>query len=244
MTGSYHDSDWTEKVTIPVKKVGGQWEFFYGGAVPVRDGALAELVVNSSQVTDLEFLKRLQQQAIVKVLDQGVMLWVALSDPNGSFITAEQRQLISRADMPAGATRFVPVFLGPSKKGVTTSKLDSMFDEPSSGGLWLKVRGLDKTDLISSSIEMPPDVSKKPAISLNHALTMLSEHYETHRLSHTGNVYTRVFYQEKSGRWYPLADLREGVLGDAERQLIAESWNQLETLIGWRPLVKPNKRKS
>ncbi len=244
MNGSYHDSDWTEKVTIPVKKIGGQWEFFYGGAVPVKEGALADLVVNASQVSDPDFLKRLQQKAVVKVLEQGTKLLVALSDPDGISITAEQRELINRDDMPAGATRFVPVYLGPSKKGVTATKLDNMFDEPSSGGLWLKVRGLDKTDLISSSIDMPSEVSKKPAISLNHALTMLSEHYETHRLSHTGNVYTRVFYQEKSGRWYPLSDLREGVLGDAERQLIAESWKQLETLIGWRPLVKPSKRKS
>jgi hypothetical protein len=44
--------------------------------------------------------------------------------------------------------------------------------------------------------------------------------------------YTRVFYKERSGRWYPLSDLREGVLGDVERQIIAQSWKQLEMTIG------------
>ena len=60
------------------------------------------------------------------------------------------------------------------------------------GGLWLNVKGLDKTDIISSPICMPDGCKEKTAISLNHAFTMLSEMYETHRLSHTGNVYNRV----------------------------------------------------
>jgi len=85
-------------------------------------------------------------------------------------------------------------------------------------------------------------VSKPTAISLNHAFTMLSEQYESHRLSHTGSAYTRVFYKEADGRWYPLSDLREGVLISAERQLIADSW-QLEALLRWRPVVRPSKKK-
>ena len=35
MSGSYVDPNWTAKVTIPVKRVGEHWEFFYGGVVPV-----------------------------------------------------------------------------------------------------------------------------------------------------------------------------------------------------------------
>ena len=35
MSGSYFDPDWTAKVTVPVKRVGERWEFFYGGDMPV-----------------------------------------------------------------------------------------------------------------------------------------------------------------------------------------------------------------
>jgi hypothetical protein len=239
MTGTYHDPAWTEKVTIPVKRVGDQWEFFYGGPVPVKDGAVGELVLSAGQVTDKAFLKQMQQQALVKVLPEGTELWVALSDQTESKISVAQNELIDRSDLPAGTTRFESVFLGPAKKNVTSG---SLFEDPGNGGLWLKVKGLDKTDLLSSTIRLPAELKKSPAISLNHALTILSEQYETHRLSHTGNVYTRIFYQEGNGRWYPLADLREGVLANVERTLIADSWKQLEALIGWRPVIRPRKK--
>jgi hypothetical protein len=76
----------------------------------------------------------------------------------------------------------------------------------------LKVKGLERCELSSSTIVLPdgvpmpegfPDSSVK---SLNHALTLLSQTYEKHRISNTGNVYTRVFYQDKDERWYPLDD--------------------------------------
>jgi hypothetical protein len=38
MTGSYHDSNWSEQITIPVRRVGDRWEFFYGGNLPNEGG--------------------------------------------------------------------------------------------------------------------------------------------------------------------------------------------------------------
>ena len=32
MSGSYFDPDWAAKVTVPVKRVGARWEFFFIGA--------------------------------------------------------------------------------------------------------------------------------------------------------------------------------------------------------------------
>jgi hypothetical protein len=133
------------------------------------------------------------------------------------------------------------VHLAPPKNNTLATKLvDEDFER---GGLWLNVKGLDKTDIISSPIWMPDGCKEKTAISLNHAFTMLSEMYETHRLSHTGNVYNRVFYQEANGYWYPLADLREGVLANAEHQLLVETWRQLEAMLGWRPVVPSSRKK-
>ena len=40
-------------------------------------------------------------------------------------------------------------------------------------------------------------------IQPEHAFTLLSQMYEKHRISNTGNVYTRVFYQDRDQHWYP-----------------------------------------
>lgn len=47
----------------------------------------------------------------------------------------------------------------------------------------------------------------RAARSLNHAFTLLSEHFETDRLSHTGNVFRQGFTKQ-NGHWVCLDDLR------------------------------------
>ena len=62
MTTNYFDPDGTAKVTVPVKRVGERWEFFYGGDVPVREGTLGELTINANQITDDRFQKQVTQE--------------------------------------------------------------------------------------------------------------------------------------------------------------------------------------
>jgi len=57
MTWGFFDPDWRAKVT-PVKRVGSQWEFFYGGDVPVKDGTLGELTISADSITNEAFRKR------------------------------------------------------------------------------------------------------------------------------------------------------------------------------------------
>ena len=103
------------------------------------------------------------------------------------------------------------------------------------GGLWLKLKGLERTELVGSTVLMPSGFETKTATSLNHALTLLSQAYEKHRISNTGNVYTRIFYEEASGHCFPLNDLREGVQAAGERRLLNEAWQKVEQTLGWRP---------
>jgi hypothetical protein len=111
------------------------------------------------------------------------------------------------------------------------------------GGLWLRLKGLERSELVCSTVLMPGDCSEKTAVSLNHAFTLLSQKYETHRISNTGNVYTKIFYQEANERWYPLADLRAGVRVQTEGNLINAAWRQVEEALGWRPVVTDVRRK-
>lgn len=241
MSGSYFDPDWTAKVTVPVKRVGGRWEFFYGGDVPVKDGTLGELTLSANQINDERFRRRVTQELTVKILEEGAELLVALSDrdTNGRRAGAWPERYPTK--VPPGTTRFERVRLGPLRMSVN-EPTPHVALEP--GGLWLKLKGLEKCELQASSVQMPIAFTPRTASSLNHAFTLLSQTYEKHRISNTGNVYIRIFYQDHDHCWYPLDDLRTGVQATAERKLLGDLWSHIEEKLGWRPAPPQSRRKA
>lgn len=241
MSNSHFDPGWTAKVTVPVKRVGGRWEFFYGGDVPVRECALGELTLCATQITNEQFKQRLMQELTVKILDEGTELLVALSDRDTNGKHAGSWAQPYPPKVPPGTTRFERIRLGPVKQKPGQPLLDA---ELECGGLWLKLKGLERCELQGSTVQMPSGFEPPVATSLNHAFTMLSQTYERHRISNTGNVYSRVFYQEYDNRWYPLDDLRTGVQAAAERKLLRDLWAQIEQSLGWRPAPAPRKRRN
>ena len=92
------------------------------------------------------------------------------------------------------------------------------------GGLWLLLSGTRTEAIRSNAIILPSDIADKPAQSLNHALTILSEVYERWRISHTGNIYERVFYRTTDDRWFPLGVLREAARGEHEELIAGRLW--------------------
>jgi hypothetical protein len=58
-----------------------------------------------------------------------------------------------------------------------------------------------------------PSMKNRPARSLNHAFTLISEHYETHRISHTANVFERAYLFRDNG-WVQLDAIRRQLSGD------------------------------
>ena len=85
MGNEVYDPDWTAKVTVPVRRVGTKWEFFYGGDVPVHEGTSGSLVIPISQIVDEAFLKMVSDETVVKILDEGTKLLVALSDRSAAM---------------------------------------------------------------------------------------------------------------------------------------------------------------
>jgi hypothetical protein len=245
MSGSYFDPMWTAKVTVPVKRVGARWEFFYGGDVPVKEGTLGELSVSADQIADDRFRQRVSQELTVKILEEGQALLVALSDRSNNGGRIGTWPDIYPQEVPAGTTRFERITLGPPKPKACDKhkdvqpELDGMAE---TGGLWLKLKGLERSELAASTVVMPKGFKPEVALSLNHAVTLLSQEFEKHRISNTGNVYTRVFYCEPSGKWYPLNDLRQGVQAAGERKLLSELWAEVERKLGWRPMAAPEKK--
>lgn len=225
-------------ITLPVKRVDGHWELLYGGDTGIRDGTYGELRVALASITDDAIRERLTKTVTVRVLPEGADLLVALSDPqrHGPPLS---KPAIAAKDLPPGCTRLVPIAIGPSTRN--TRLLD-----PERGGLWIRQRGVDRTELVCSSVRVTLQEGADPVIagSLNHACTMLSVHYEKHRISHTRNVYQHVYYLEPDGptpRWHPLEALRAGVVADMERSIMADAWRELEVKLGFRPIRMADK---
>ena len=227
-----------DHVTVPVQLVDGRWELLYGGSTGIREGTHGELRVPMSSIEDKDVRRRLGQTVTVKVLEEGAELLVALTDRDYRRKQDDPSLLdlsiISPADRPAGSTRLERIRIG--ARSPRTTHIDD-----GRGGLWIRQRGVDRTDLISSGIRMPQVFGAVEANSLNHACTLLSELYEKHRISHTVNVYKHVFYCEPGApesSWHPLDNLRNGVIAGVERSIVGDVWANLEKQLGFRPVGK------
>lgn len=221
-----------ERLRIPVRYVDGHWELAYGGAVKVKNGTGAELTI-PREALDPELLKVLTLKRWIKVLEEGTELRVALSIR--TEIPAEIKKVFQSTSIRPNVagrlgseSRFVPVWLGAPNKAQLNRKEEK-------GGLWLALEGVKPRKLQSSAVILPKAVSLEPAISVNHAFTMLSEKLEPTRLAHTASIYQRVFYKEGDEFWYPLDDLRKKEMVVAERKIISALWKQVEARLQ-RPL--------
>ncbi len=218
------------RIRIPVQLVDGRWEFFYGGGVPVVEGTFGELLVEEHYITDPNFLRGLRRKAVHRVLPEGTELRVAvtirtdLDETLQAHLKRPKREELGTAyyeTVRSGETRLVSVIIG--KPGIETARrLGS--DE---GGVWLHLEGARPKSVSTSSVHLPEVVRREPVDSLNHAFTCLSTVYEPWRKSHTGNIYTRVLYRERNGKWYPLETLRRAAEAAEEQTLIRERWAEI-----------------
>lgn len=230
-----------DPVRIPVKLVDGQWEYFYGGSLPVKDGSVGDLVVDRSRIEDKKFLASLKCASKHKILEIGTTLLVALTVKHPLDIGPELVQYLQPVGSGgpdlgnayywttrSGDTRFVQISVG----GPTA--VQRQLDPEEKGGVWLHVEGLVPKGVSSSTILLPSGVGNGAAESLNHAFTLLSERYEPWRKSHTGNIYDRMLYRESNGKWYPLNDLRNTALVKDEHQFLRSQWEQISKSLSLR----------
>lgn len=220
----------SKRIRIPVHLVDGHWELLYGGPVKVKDGCIGELEVAVSDIVDKAFREALTAKRQVRILDQGTELRVALSVRapldqalGKCFVTGPMKW--DREAKVSAESRFVSIFLdAPNPQQVKRGE--------KSGGLWLALEGMTPRGLESSQVRLPPALELEPAISVNHAFTLLSERFEPWRKAHTASIYERVFYQEANGQWYRLDDLREKELATAERAIVQALWKEVEATLG------------
>lgn len=221
-------------IRISVRLVDGKWEYFYGGELPIKDGTIGELILDKYSIEDKTFLDLLNRKSTHKIFEVGAQLLVALTiKPKYELDKSLTRHLKRAIDynITFGAqyfdtqrstdTHFVSIWIdGPTER-------QRKLDPNEKGGVWLHLEGLEPKGLTTSTVKLPSELFSEPADSLNHAFTLLSELYEPWRKSHTGNIYQRILYQEKNGKWYPLDVLRNAAIAEDEHQLIREQWTEI-----------------
>jgi hypothetical protein len=236
----------SRRLRIPVRFVDGFWECALGGAIPVKNDAEAELLVQRSSISDKTFLETMERKGRHQVIDEGTPLLVCLTIKPESPPSEKLRPLLKAYNSFRGAiaTTFLDywnpgtiAFVEVKLAGPDT-KQARLFDTDR-GGLWLITEGVEAVGLASTTVVLPPDISDKPVASLNHAYTKLSETFETWRISHTGNIYARVLYQERNGTWYPLDILRNKALDKQEQEIARGLWDAFME----KMMTKTNKKK-
>jgi hypothetical protein len=152
----------------------------------VRDGTLGDLVLPVSSLIDEAERQELETESSVELLPAGSQVFVGL---NLEAMGGEHgNTLIKSEDLKIG-------------HGYCFAEVRLL--EP----LKLHHRGSSKDPCLEACKCTIPALDNVEAGSLNHAFTLLSTKYETNRISHVGNVFTRVFFRRKT-RWHSLNEAR------------------------------------
>jgi hypothetical protein len=143
----------------------------------------------------------------------------SLRIPDYGFQNPKDLERFSRMEtveiLPAETTLHAPMKLRQSALDDVSDK-EIILKEP----LRLKFRGTKKPVLMDCPCKLPSlGVTVK---SINHAYAHLSEKFEPHRRSHTGNVFQKVLYLPPGQHnWQPLEELRQAKQNEFQEKLFS-----------------------
>lgn len=176
-------------IEIPIIIREGRVEFFYGGPLPaMKEEQVGSILIKAFAFKNPEDVVRLSVQETIVILKAGTELYVHMS------------QETDQMKLPRGLIRLRAIDPFWGKGGFAQVFLDE--------DLSLTFRGAKKPLLEPCKCRVPS--LDRSVDSVNQAYTRLSEHFEKHRRTNTGNVFEKVFYlPEKQTTWHSLDTLRE-----------------------------------
>ncbi len=197
-----HPFDPSKRVVVPVVFKEGKLTPFYGGAMPkIREGWVMDLVTEMDAFVHPADVARFQVLGEATLLKTGTTLFAAIGNRlRDASKTPPHAKLNADPPLPV-ETILVPFILREDLK--------------------LHLRGTLPAELMPCLCEVDVPKIEQPT-SVNQAYTRLSEHYETWRRSHTGNVFDKVYFEEQ-GTARPLDVLRTRAEAVAEQQLFHRS---------------------
>jgi hypothetical protein len=169
---------------------------------------MADLVLPASSIADEAELRKLEEESAKELLQGDTSVFVGLN-PAGTT-EDDRNRLILASDLKFSPDPDAPKTTGglPHAPKTLVGRGYDRFAEVVLGEpLILRIKGEKKPFLEECKCQIR--VLKTEARSLNHAVTLLSTRFEPNRISHTGNVFTRVFYRcTESKDWRSLNELR------------------------------------
>jgi hypothetical protein len=220
----------SKTIRIPVRFADGKWEFFFGGDIPAEEGAFGELLIAASRLKKGQFLDALIKDQVEPALQNGTELLFQVEVKPEARTTLPPRlwdlllPIGGKDDIIADnqLLRYTP--------GVSRVVKATLEAEPGAKApldqLCFVMRGAAIRGVTGAKVRLPEPLGSEKLMSLNHAMTFLSETFETHRISHTGNIYRSVFYQEGPGRWRPLQCLRDARSAAKEDEIAYGLWQR------------------
>lgn len=186
-------------VKIPVRIVNGQVKYFYGGDLPkIKNDVIGELILPEYGISDHLFLNISQKEYEREILPEGSIVMVAVNSNNVPDKYREFTEDIITSDLQYNRV-FVRVEI----------------TEP----LRLLCRGSKKAILMETKCKILS--LDREASSINNAYTIISEQFEPERRSHTGNVFSKCYWENDS-KWFPLEILRVLEESNFEEQLFLD----------------------
>ncbi len=178
----------TKTIRIPVTFRGGWITLPDGRSLPkIRDGSFGELLLDDYAVEDRDLVKEFQSQATIPMLSAGESV----------FFTMQVHQMPSELRKEAEQEKY---FVDGPEGPCVQVRLDDV--------LKLRLRG-SKTPALCGCKCKIPCLGDKEAVSLNHAYTLISTHFETKRISHAGNVFQLGWWHDPERKqWVQLDELR------------------------------------
>jgi hypothetical protein len=184
----------TRTARLEIKFENGKYIMPDGGSLPVlREGAVLDLVLNPADVVNLDVRRQLSGEKIIPLSLALTEVWALVENQCELDLSeAIGRQLVRR-----GMNRLVFV------------KIDLL------GDVSLRVLGGGRVYLSKCKCSVPL-LGDHRFESVNESYTKISEKLETLRKSHTGNVFSKVFYL-KMEKMVQLEDLRDESLKEPQK---------------------------
>ncbi|MEP6850599.1 MAG: hypothetical protein ABI999_17200 [Acidobacteriota bacterium] len=189
-----------KKVKIPVRITDGDIYYFYGGDFPKIKNTIGDLVIPAHSLTNPAAALEFSFEDVSVILPKGATLMANIRiDTDGEGVLTRSKN--PDAKLPNGLNLgYVEIYLN---------------EEP----LRLWHRGTKSSVLNPCRCFIP--ALEQVATSLNHAYTLISKRFETARQANTGNVFTKMFYEDENGNWQQLKNLRDRFDRRFEKRYVA-----------------------
>ena len=170
--------DWFDNVnttTLPIEFVDGKIQLKDGGKLPkIKNGAKAEITIPSFYIENSELKKQYNKEELFTFFKNGTELYVEMYIKNFNDLDEKMKSLPFHFEN----RHLVKIILKDELK--------------------IKHRGTKYPRLESCPVNVVGfDLEAK---SLNEIYSKLSQIYENHRMSHTGNVFDKIYF--KDGKKY------------------------------------------